>query len=125
MDSFKVKNHLYNMIKKILENYYIKRYKKLGISLGDNLSYSYMGQFLGYHSQKLKFLSLQEKIISYGYQPISLNSFISVGGYGHAPELLILHKNTDVEKTRQLKEENDQILKECEQLMQFDLANKI
>ena len=50
------------MISKFMQRYYYKKYINNGLVFGSNLSYSYMGEWVGYERDKKKFQILQRKI---------------------------------------------------------------
>jgi hypothetical protein len=69
----------------------IAQYISIGKDLGDAVSYSYMGEISGFKNLKKKFIKLQDKIISKGYTPYTLQDFVEAGGYGK--NLPPLHKD--------------------------------
>lgn len=112
------------MFKKLITSYYTKKYLTTGIQLGDGLSYSYMGEFVGYIQMKEKFSKLENKIISLGLTPISLNDFINYGGYGFSFDSK-LKPYTNINQAQAIVEENKMIFQEAEAMMKINLAQEI
>ena len=108
----------------MIKSYIKKKYLNFGVILGDRLSYSYMGKWVGYDKDIKKFLKLQEKIIKYGYKPICLNQFIGIGGWGEENNL-ILEKSQNKKEIKEILINNLLILGESENQTQINLANKI
>ena len=70
----------------------IAKYISVGEDLGDAISYSYMGEIVGFERLKKKFIKLQSKIIARGYLPYTLKEFVDAGGWGK--KLPVLKKDT-------------------------------
>lgn len=68
--------------------YVIRRYILAGSTFGDIESYSFMGQAGGYWWYWCRWNFWEAEIIRRGYQTISLDDFIMIGGYG-APEPIL------------------------------------
>jgi hypothetical protein len=71
-----------NIFTRIYKDYQIKKYIELGKTLGDAMSYSYMGQIHKFDSLVKRFQEQESKIIEYGIKPYTLDEFIDFGGYG-------------------------------------------
>lgn len=69
---------IYKLYQKII----IKKYTKVGLQLGDALSYSFMGPIVGFDKISSNFIILENKIASFGILPYDLYYFIQAGGYG-------------------------------------------
>jgi len=76
------------MLHYFFERFLIKKYISVGEDFGDAISYSFMGEIVGFDSLEKKFKKLEKKIIEKGYIPYSIEDFVKAGGYGHPlPEL--------------------------------------
>jgi hypothetical protein len=60
----------------------IDKYIYVGEDLGDAVSYSYMGEISGFNRLKKRFIKLQNKIISKGFTPYTLEHLVEAGGWG-------------------------------------------
>lgn len=81
-----------------LEKRLIARYIEVGKDLGDAISYSYMGEIDGFGRLKKKFIKLQNKIISKGFTPYTIEQLVEAGGYGK--NLPILKKDYSSESIK-------------------------
>lgn len=70
----------------MLKLYFKMKYLSAGKSLGANLSYSYMGKWVGYDKQIKQYKKLEKIISKYGYLPIDLNNLIQKYGWGRDTE---------------------------------------
>ena len=87
-----------------------EEYKKVGIELGDDLSYAYMGKPLGFEKLLKRYLILENKLADKKYLPVSLNDFAAIGGWGHDIQLAL--KESDEESIRDIIHLNHAIVKE-------------
>lgn len=70
---------------KFLKNLWSKvvvwRYTDLGLTYGDALSYSFMGECIGFKSLERKFKFWERRYVSLGYKPIEVDDWVTAGGY--------------------------------------------
>ena len=60
----------------------ILEYIQAGGHLGDTLSYAYVGEVIGANKLLEKLIRLEQQVADRGYRTISVQDFISYGGYG-------------------------------------------
>ena len=66
----------------------INEYRNAGIAIGDAVSYIYMGECIGFDKLLDKWETTERQFSELGYRTISLDDFVSAGGYGKdLPEL--------------------------------------
>lgn len=105
---------------KLITNFFNKedkiksKYIESGLILGDIMTYPYMGKPVEYLKYLNNYNKYEEKIISMGYIPVSLNNFMARGGWGKDVSLDLLKGTHD--KKNKLKELNKLIIKEYEMI---------
>lgn len=70
-----------------------KRYYKVGCTLGDMVSYSYLGEPIGYSRWERKLKRLEAEYIRRGFKPIPFDDFVQAGGYGVSARHLLLQRS--------------------------------
>lgn len=61
----------------------VKQYYYWGCEYGDALSYWFMGKCVGFDKLEKKFQYWSKQYMALGYEPISVDDFVSAGGYGN------------------------------------------
>jgi hypothetical protein len=69
------------MLRKLIEKYYLWRYKNFGIRYGEFISCSYMVDTPLWVERT--FTKIENKIERLGFTPLDFVCFIECGGYGH------------------------------------------
>lgn len=59
-----------------------KTYTRAGLVFGDAVSYLYMGECVGFDFMHKRWQKWEEEYALRGYRTVSLDDFISAGGYG-------------------------------------------
>lgn len=75
-----------------------KRYLSSGASFGDAVSYIYMGQCVGFESMLDDWAEWEKEYSTRGYKTISIDDFLSFGGYGKSIDHLLGKKRKRNEK---------------------------
>lgn len=71
-----------------------RNYVELGAEFGDALSYSYMGEAVGLPLMLNSLAHWEKEYARRGYRPVSINRFVSLGGYGKSIDDVIGKKRT-------------------------------
>ncbi|MDP3963343.1 MAG: hypothetical protein Q8Q39_02495 [bacterium] len=79
----KIFRSVFHLFTKILSDATIqKRYVRVGGAFGGAVSYSYMGECVGFKRMLNRWARWEAEYIRRGYRAISLDDFIDYGGYG-------------------------------------------
>lgn len=60
----------------------IIEYRQAGVEFGDVVSYIYMGECIGFDKMLARWEEAEREYAELGYRTISLDDFVSAGGYG-------------------------------------------
>ena len=108
------------MLHYFFEKYLIEKYKSVGEDFGDAISYSFMGEIVGFNRLEKKFKKLEKKIIEKGYIPYTIEEFVNAGGYGHPlPELKKIPEKSQVLK---ILDTNEKAIKYSKEMQNSDGA---
>lgn len=85
---------LANMPDKLIKDRYVEH----GKDFGDAVSYIYMGECIGFEGYLNTWAKYESEYANRGYRTISLDDFISAGGYGKSISHLVGVKRNEDEK---------------------------
>ena len=75
-----------------------KKYVRAGAEFGDAVSYSYMGECVGFELMLDRLESWEREYSSRGFKTVSVDRFIELGGYGVNIDSFLGQKRTTEEK---------------------------
>lgn len=75
-------------INALVERFIVWRYVTVGMLWGCMLSYSYMGEPVGWKRVEKRFLFWEKHYVKLGYKAIEIDEFVTAGGYEGAEYLI-------------------------------------
>ena len=81
----------------LTDNFVQRRYENSGKGFGDNVSYIYMGECIGFENHLNKWADWEKEYANRGYRTVSLDNFVKAGGYGKPIDDLLSVKRSEDE----------------------------